>query len=217
MRFVLYCSLLGLLLAACQEKPATATKAATKAATKTATKAATKDKDKNKGKKPATATATATAERDGAEPTVSGDKKADGPCDRMLATLEKCNKGSPAFRDQRFRRNFLTGCGREIKRPTEYAKHFLKCAEMADCDGLKTCSQILERKSVELGPEHVDYLLTNNQRDDALKFCEDHRRAMNGNLAMERRCHPLLKVLDTQRKELEHKCPLDHDHSQDDH
>jgi hypothetical protein len=138
------------------------------------------------------------------------EKKEKVPCDGMFQLLRKCNKGSRAFRDPRFRNNFISGCEEERKRPTEYAKLFSECVASTTCDGLKKCSENMRQKAIELGPAHFDYLLKNTERDAALKFCDDHRQLLSRNLELERRCKPLLGILDEQRKEHEHDGSCNH-------
>lgn len=122
------------------------------------------------------------------------------PCGEMFALLRKCDQGNPVFRDRRFRNTFLRQCGREAGRPTAYAKAFVECTESPGCDELQNCSRELEKKAGELGPEHVDYMLLNNQRHDALKFCDDHRDKLKGNEALEKRCGPLVEAFDKERE-----------------
>lgn len=132
------------------------------------------------------------------------------PCDGMFQLLRKCNKGSRAFRDPRFRNTFIAGCEEERKRPTEYARTFAGCVVAKTCDELRECSEGLRQQATELGPEHVDYLLKNTQRDAAMKFCDDHRQFLSRNEKLEVRCKPLLDVLDEQRKEHQHDGNCNH-------
>lgn len=132
------------------------------------------------------------------------------PCESMFQLLRKCNKGSRAFRDSRFRANFIRGCEEERGRPTKYAQMFAKCAVSESCEELKKCSEEMRQQATDLGPEHVDYLLLNAQRDAAMKFCDDHRQLLSRNVKLERRCTPLLGLLDKQRSEHEHDGSCNH-------
>jgi hypothetical protein len=131
-------------------------------------------------------------------------------CDGMFALLKKCNSRSPAFRDPRFKVNFIGNCEEERSRPTAYAKLFATCAASTTCDGLKSCSEDMRAQALELGAEHVDYLLKNTEREAAMKFCDDHRKLMTGKVELERRCLPLLSILDDKRKEHEHDSTCNH-------
>ncbi len=137
-----------------------------------------------------------------------GDEKT--PCDEMFQLLRKCNKGSRAFRDPRFRNTFVAGCEEERVRPTEYAKMFAKCAGAKTCEELKECSEGMRLQATELGPEHVDYLLKNAEREAAMKFCDDHRQLLSRNERLERRCKPLLGILDEERSEHQHNEGCNH-------
>jgi len=126
------------------------------------------------------------------------------PCDQMFSLLAKCDKGNPVFRDRRFKSTFLRQCGREVSRPTEYAKAFRDCATSPSCESLQSCSKELETNAAELGPAHVDYMLKNNQRHDAIKFCDDHRDKLKSSPELEKRCGPMVKSLDTEREQHQH-------------
>ncbi len=132
------------------------------------------------------------------------------PCDGMFQLLRKCNKGSRAFRDPHFRNNFIAGCEKERGRPTEYAKIFSGCVASTTCEELRTCSEGMRQKATDLGPEHVDHLIKNSERDAALKFCDDHRQMLSQNAELERRCNPLLGILDEQRREHQHDGTCNH-------
>jgi hypothetical protein len=132
------------------------------------------------------------------------EEEAQTPCGRMFDLLRSCDKGNPVFRDRRFRHTFLRQCGREAGRPTAYAKAFVECTASPGCEELQKCSQELEKKAAELGPEHVDYMLRNNQRHDALKFCDDHRDKLKGNEAFEKRCGPLIETFDKEKESHKH-------------
>jgi hypothetical protein len=133
-------------------------------------------------------------------------------CGAMFVLLKKCNPRSPAFSDPRFRTQFIRNCEQERKRPTAYAKRFAECVESTTCDGLKQCSEGMRAQAMEVGPEHMDWLLMNNQRDAAVKFCDDHREELKGAEPMEKRCRPLLEMLDQQREEHQHNGQCNHAH-----
>jgi hypothetical protein len=120
-------------------------------------------------------------------------------CLGMYRLLLECS-GNPRLRsDGHFKRTFLNNCRGETSRETGYATRFAECTRAADCETLDKCSRALDAAAAELGPEQVRYLLDNNQRSTAAKFCYDNGRAVEASAELHDLCHPLLEEIESEK------------------
>ena len=133
-----------------------------------------------------------------------------GPCSQMLALLKSCQKGRPARPNSGFDRAFLANCRKEIARATEYAAGFRACASSVDCKQLADCSNRLKGSIMQLGARHVRYLMQNNSRPEAKKFCWDNRDVATRAVEFDQACHNLIEEVAKERG-ASHSCPF-HDH-----
>ena len=113
-------------------------------------------------------------------------------CTNMHRLLVKCSGNQRLRSDGHFKRVFLGNCRLEIGRKTTYASRFAACARSSDCPTLDACSRALEAAAGELGPEHVAAVLAEGRREEAKKFCDDNRKAVETTEALHELCHPLL-------------------------
>ena len=134
-------------------------------------------------------------------------------CLGMYRLLLECSGNQRLRSDGHFKRTFLNNCRREVSRETVYARRFTECARAADCETLDKCSRALDTAAAELGPEQVRYLLENDQRPTAKKFCFDNPGAVKTSAELHDLCHPLLEEVESEKAAAGNSggCPF-HDH-----
>ena len=120
-------------------------------------------------------------------------------CLGMYRLLLECSGNSRLRSDGHFKRTFLNNCRLEVSRETAYARRFTECTRAADCETLDKCSRALDTAAAKLGPEQVRYLLKNDQRPAAKKFCFDNAKAVEVSTQLHDLCHPLLEEVESEK------------------
>jgi len=145
--------------------------------------------------------------------TIRQPREREDDCLSMYRLLVECSGNSRLRSDGHFKRTFLNNCRGEVSRETAYARRFTECARSADCETLDKCSRALDTAAAELGPEQVRYLLENDQRTTAKKFCFDNAEAVKASAELHDLCHPLLKEVESEKAATKNHggCPF-HDH-----
>lgn len=132
-------------------------------------------------------------------------------CRQFLHHSTECAKIESRAADTLFSDEFVRNCKKEMTRSTQYAKAFADCARQTACDQLARCTAVLERVTLEHGPEHVRFLLKRGARADAKRFCFSNRHLVEKSEPLDSVCHGLLEEMARQKGQQQHICPF-HEH-----